>query len=141
MKELEAHTLLHVHNLLKSEGWAAPRIRQADFIEHLKQAGYEPDQDVKMLLPEWSRIEVGKISESIAAVLLGSGARIIGDLASLNSNQIRTADPIIKTEATARMLAIRIVNEMKTHRSLRRRERFESTKKVYRKLIRKIRIF
>ena len=93
-----------------------------------------------MLLPEWSRIEVGKISESIAAVLLGSGARIIGDLASLNSNQIRTADPIIETEATARMLAIRIVNEMKTHRSLRRRERFESTSKVYRKLIRKLRI-
>lgn len=141
MKELEAHTLLHVHNLLKSDGWAAPRIRQADFIEHLKQAGYEPDQDVKMLLPEWSRIEVGKISESIAAVLLESGARIIGDLASLNSNQIRTADPIIETEATARMLAIQIVNEMKTHRSLRRRERFESTKKVYRRLIRKIRIY
>jgi hypothetical protein len=92
-----------------------------------------------MLLPEWSRIEVGKISESIAAVLRGSGAQIIGDLASLNSNQIRTADPIIKTEATARTLAIKVVNEMKSHRSLRRRERFESALKVYRKLNRKIR--
>jgi hypothetical protein len=139
MKELEAHTLLHVHNLLKSEGLAAPRIRQADFIEYLKQAGYEPDQDVKMLLPEWSRIEVGKISESIAAVLRRSGARIIGDLAMLNSNQIRTADPIIETETAARMLAIKVVNELKSHRSLRRRERFESALKVYRKLNRKIR--
>jgi hypothetical protein len=139
MKELEAHTLLHVHNLLKAEGWAAPRIRQADFIEYLKQAGYEPDQDVKMLLPEWSRIEVGKISESIAAVLQGSGVRLIGDVALLNSNKIRTANPIIETETAARMLAIRIVNEVKSHRSLRRRERFESALKVYRKLIRKIR--
>jgi hypothetical protein len=139
MKELEAHTLLHVHNLLKSEGWAAPRIRQADFIGYLKQAGYEPDQDVKMLLPEWSRIEVGKISESIAAVLRGSGAQIIGDLAMLNANQIRTADPIIETETAASTLAIKVVNEMKSHRSLRRRDRFESALKVYRKLNRKIR--
>jgi hypothetical protein len=139
MKELEAHTLLQVHNLLKSEGWAAPRIRQADFIGYLKQAGYEPDQDVKMLLPEWSRIEVGKISESIAAALRGSGAQIIGDLAMLNANQIRTADPNIETETAASTLAIKVVNEMKSHRSLRRRERFESALKVYRKLNRKIR--
>jgi hypothetical protein len=139
MKELEAHTLLQVYSLLKSEGWAAPRFKRAEFVEYLKRAGYESDQDLKMLLPEWSRIEVGKISESIAAVLRGSGAQIIGDLAMLNANQIRTADPIIETETAARTLAIKVVNEMKSHRSFRRRERFESALKVYRKLNRKIR--
>ena len=139
MKELEAHTLLHVNNLLKSEGWAAPRLRRAEFLECLKQAGYTPDQDVKMLLPAWSRIEVGKISDSIAARLQGSGAQIIGNLASLNANEIRTANTAVGTKTAARMLAFQIVKELKCHRSLRRRDRFESARKVYRKLIRGIR--
>jgi hypothetical protein len=139
MKELEAHTLLQVYSLLKSEGWAAPRFKRAEFVEYLKRAGYESDQDLKMLLPEWSRIEVGKISESIAAVLRGSGVRLIGNVALLNSNEIQTSNPVNETKTAARVLARRIVDELKLNRRFRRRERFEAALKVYRKLIRKIR--
>jgi hypothetical protein len=109
MKQLQADTLLQVHKILRAEGWSTPRFKKEEFMKYLKQAGYIPDQDVPILLPEWAKFEVGEISESVAAVLQQPGVRLMGDVSLLESNRIRTANPSYEIEDSASMLAMQVV--------------------------------
>jgi hypothetical protein len=135
MKQLQADTLLQVHKILRAEGWSTPRFKREEFMEYLKQAGYIPDQDVPILLPEWAKIEVGEISESIAAVLRQPGVRLMGDVSLLESNRIRTANPSNEIEDSASRLAMQVVEKIKINRTLRRLDYFELASKIYRRMM------
>jgi hypothetical protein len=134
MKQLQADTLLQVHKILRAEGWSTPRFKREEFMKYLKQAGYIPDHDVPVLLPEWAKFEVGEISESVAAVLQQPGVRLMGDVSLLESNRIRTANPSNEIEDSASMLAMKVVEKIKSNRTLRRLDYFELASKMYRRM-------
>jgi hypothetical protein len=134
MKQLQADTLLQVHKILRAEGWSTPRFKREEFMKYLEQAGYIPDQDVPVLLPEWAKFEVGEISESVAAVLQQPGVRLMGDVSLLESNRIRTANPSNEIEDSASMLAMQVVEKIKSNRTLRRLDYFELASKMYRRM-------
>lgn len=139
MKQLQADISLEARRILRAEGWTAPKIKRAELIEYLKRAGYNPDLDVPVLLPEWARLEVGKISESIAAAFQRPGVRLIGDLSLLDSKHIRTVSPCNEVDNSASVLARKIVDEIKANRVLRRRDHFDSISSIYHKVITKLR--